>query len=231
MKALLGKLGLAGVMAWAPCRADVQVMTCVMELPQQRLSELLSGDTSGDALFATLRAEVEAGRAKTMDTSLVRSKSERKATIESIAERIGMTEGLGGQCDRLQKNPSPRSRRPDLRPWPDFIMFEIRNVGFSGEVNVTLLDGGQVDLYSVSQQVTVTSPFVYADWKDELGQRHVFSQPHYASLRAEIDPVLKTGSWTLISVQSATGADGSIDRSRKLVAFVRVDDLDAPSAQ
>lgn len=211
-------------------RADLQVMTHVVELPQQRLSELLADGKSGDALFTAVRAEVDAGRAKAVDTSVVRVKSEAKAMLESIHEAITVVEtpiycSIVGSTPQ-QPAPPPPPALP-LRFDKAANSFSTRDLGVYWSLTVSLSGDGNAYLNTDWQDVTRAAPFVYTDWKDELGQRHGFSQPHYSKLGVEGTPVVKPGAWMLLSVQSAVEADGSIDRTRKVMAFVRVDDLDA----
>ncbi|WP_265594182.1 hypothetical protein [Haloferula sp. BvORR071] len=211
--------------------SDVLVSAHVVEMSQELAAELGVSDASGDTLFRMSREFVKAGRAKLFETSVVRVASGERGELDSIQERIAPYEG-GPSCTLFQadpaKNPAPPPPPPPQIRFPHLpTSFEIRNVGNSCEVSPSP-HGHFVDVGGEWSFELYRGDSISEDWTDPLGNRFPRKMPLYTSFKADLDCTVAAGHWQLLSVQNSSDATGRIDPSRKLVVFVRADDLQLP---
>lgn len=222
MKALLAWLILG-----AAALADVQVTVHVIELPQERTAELVAGSEEGDALFKKARALVKQGQGRTFDTVITRVASGERSTAESIHEHMSPAKvdqsswpGPGGRPAEVRPAFVPQIRLPYVPT-----SFQTRNVGGTLEAEAAVAEGGLVDLRGAWDFVIRQEDTVSDDWTDDLGNRSQIRRPSYVSFKTSCSRTLASGKWMLISVQSGSDAAGKIDPSKKLLVFLKADDL------
>lgn len=221
MKALLAWLVLVGA-----ALADVQVTVHVIEMSQERATELLANEADGNAVFRQARGFVKAGQAKTFETSMVRLVPEEKGITGSIHEHLSPTdpeppEG-GGGAGILAPSPKyvPQIRLPIVPA-----SFLTLGAGTEFEASVSALGKENVALSGQWHFAILAGETVSEDWTDELGNRHQIRRPVYVSFTAGFDRPLAPAQWSLMSIQSGSDAEGKIDPAKKLVIFVKADDL------
>ncbi|WP_035604319.1 hypothetical protein [Haloferula sp. BvORR071] len=223
MKALLASLLLCGA-----ALADVQVTIHVIEMPQERAAELVTSGADGGARFKQARGFVKAGLARSYDTVVLRLVPGQKGTTESIHEHITPTEAEPPEGGGLGSGPPPAPPPKHVLPLrlpkvPE--SFATRNLGSSFDATIPELGKKTVDLNGEWHFAIHAGETVSEDWTDEFGNRHQVRRPTYVSFTTGMNRPLVTGGWALVSVQSSSDADGKIDPARKLVVFVKADDL------
>lgn len=221
------KAAIALLSGWAligSSAADVQVITHLVEIPQARLSELLATTPAGGAFFDRIREEVKAGGAKTVDTSLLRLPMGGKALLESISEVIYPSE-----YEPPDLGPSQPPEKLIWR-WPALHLpmvppaFETRNSGLTLEVDIGRSKKGVPEVQLDWNWTSYPADTVFTDWTDGR-MRHIERKPSFVTLQTESQFVFAPGKWLLAGSFSPHDAAGKIDLSRKLLLFVRVDEL------
>jgi hypothetical protein len=205
----------------------VQVTVHVIEMSQERAAELLANDADGEAVFRQARGFVKARQARIYDTVIERLVPGQMGTAESIHEHISPTEAEPAEGAGLGSGvpaPSPRYV-PDIRLPKVPESFMTRNVGTTLQAGVSAAGKGAVDLDGKWSFAIHAGETVSEDWTDELGNRHQIRRPTYVSFTADLKRILVAGKWSMVSVQSGSDAEGKIDPAKKLVTFVKADDL------
>lgn len=207
---------------------DVLVSLHVTEMPQALAAELNAADAEGDALFRKSSGFVKAGRAKLFETSVLRVPSGEKGVAESIQEHISPTEDASSctlfNADTAKTPAPPPPSQPQIRLPGAPTSFEVRNVGNSFEVepvaarrSLEVRGAWEFDLHPGDR--------VIEEWKDSLGNLHQRKMPTYVAFKAAFGQTLVSGKWQLVSVQNSSDATGKIDPTRKLLVFLRADNL------
>ncbi len=210
---------------------DVQVTAHWIEMPQENLTSLLSGETAGDKLFEAARKMVREQKAKAFDTSVQRLRTGEKALAESTVEIISPTEPEppeGGpmptkQTDVASKvNLPPPLRLPVAGP-----AFETRNVGLSSEIEAVADAEGWMRIRLRMEHSFYPRDLAMDDpWADRLGNRNAIKRPLFVSLKQESAHELVSGKWSFVGTQSAHDPDGTINPDRKILLFLRADVLE-----
>ena len=209
---------------------QVRVQVEFIDVSHEQFTGLLFG-TKVAANDGELRQQVgqlvKDGKASIVETLLCVAKDRQKGTIESSEELIYPTEyeppqlpcngGNKTKADAAKDTPQDSPTGPSPSAW------ETRNVGSTLVIQPTLADDQQtVNLRLAPQIVYHVGNTVWAEWKDEFGNKPV-QMPTFYTLRVDTTVVLGLGQTLMIAALSPKNKDGATDFTRKLMIFVKAD--------
>lgn len=201
-----------------------------IEVDHQLLTDMLAGEAkSGQALFEHCMALRNDDKAKLVESSVIVCRSGYKATVESVFEMIFPTEYEPPELTTTI--PLTNEQRAQLPPKPlkylsmrQFWAFEPRNTGTSFEVEVTVGTGGIVEIRFAPEIVRFTRMESFVEYVDEWGDASQRA-PIFEVMRVTSSMRLKPGQFELATVWTADVKKQSPVVARKVLVFIRVDDL------
>lgn len=215
------------------CLADQQplqtrVSLQFIEVAHPVLTEMLAGkETSGQALHDKALALSNEGKAKILETCMVVCRSGQKATLETIREEIFPTEY---QPPALPSHVSPTVRLASDPPVSPFFRsptaFDTRNTGVTFEVESTVSLNG-IDLRLSPQIVTPLPLQTWMEHVDTWGDGSI-RMPIYESWSITTSINVKSGRFELVSAITPKPSAPVPAVSRRILVFVRADNLPVP---
>lgn len=208
---------------------QIRVQAEFIEISSELLTELrmdkdlaVDDDKLRDKLENLLDAK-DANKAKMLESALLIAQPGEIARVESIEELIYPTEYEPAEIVTPEKG-TATAENTDILP-PNPTAFETRNVGLTLEVEPTLSeDQERVNLKFTPDLVYHTGDVSYLDWKDK-GVKNAVKFPNFFTLTTDTRLTIADGKYRLAAVHSPKGAKGKIDRTRKVLCFVKVDVL------
>jgi len=212
---------------------DLQLTAHWVEVPHERMTELLAEGRGDAALFETVRGWVKGGQARMVDTVLLRGKAGERAISESILEVIYPTEYEAPDLPHSKEYQEKVRRRMagwgrvsafyPMLPGGWTGEFETRNAGESLEVEFPgKKNAGKgnwaMDLVSRARDTVIT------EGRTIDGELRPFTFPSFNQLA--VRGAIPSSRWQLSSVLTPQTAEGGADVSKKILVFVRVDVLD-----
>ena len=217
----------------------VRVQVEFVEVPHEVLTDLLLEfpDTTTDStpLRRKLHEMAGKGEAKVIDTLMVTARSGEKATVESIDEFIYPTEyepmeipntiNVPDDVEELTQRELEIMRATLTPATPT--SFETRNLGSTLEISVDVDESGRfVELNYAPELVWHTGESVWCKHTDSLGNDSVVQTPriYKISVNSALDCI--SGQNTIVAVTSPKDEEGQVDRSSKVLVFVKCDVMD-----
>jgi hypothetical protein len=224
-------LATGGLLAAEP---NIRVCVQLIELSHPELTKLLG--EPGNKLHSAAMALTRDGRAKLIDSSVITTISQQKATAESIGERIYPIENyspafpssVGETQPPLKVVPFQVGRPPISTTW------DIRNTGMTFEAEPTYgevsLDAKPSDdeaakmisLRMVPEWVGMTTPTTWVEYVDEWGDASD-RRPTFTTLRCNTSFTLAPGRFALAAVLTPQPEPPPPAGTRKVLVFVRAD--------
>jgi hypothetical protein len=210
----------------------VRVQVEFVEVPNEVLTDLLLEFPQPTCDSTPLRRKLHEmagkGEAKVIDTLMVTARGGEKATVESIDEFIYPTEY---EPMEIPTNvPEPQRDSDVLRSMETFTVptsFETRHLGSTLEIAVDVDESGRfVELNYAPELVWHTGETLWCKHTDSLGNDSLVQMPriYNISVNSALDCI--SGQNTLVAVTSPKDEEGKVDRSRKVLVFVKCDVMD-----
>ena len=215
-------LAISGLRAEEP---NIRVCIQLIELPHLELTKLL-GNTGAKTHPAAI-ALIREGKAKLIDSSVMTSIPNQKATVASIGERIYPTE-FDPDLPRFQP---PRTPPNWLPAFPVFHLgrpavpaaWDIRNTGMTFESESSYDEPlGKIAVRLAPEWVGMTTPTTWVEYVDEWGDasdRH----PTFTSLGCTTHLTLVPGRFALVVVLTPQPEPPPPAVARKVLVFARAD--------
>ena len=210
---------------------QIRVQAEFIEIPAALLTELrmdkklaLDDNKLRDKLEELLDGKGEE-KIKMLESALLITQPGEIARVESIEELIYPTEYEPSEITPPKEGRATKANTKITPPTP--CAFETRNVGLTLEVEPKIReDHKSVELKFVPELVYHTGNISYSDWNDKkAGVKNAIAMPKFFTLRANTNLVVADGSYRLATVHSPKDKNGKLDRTRKVLCFVKVDIL------
>lgn len=209
----------------------IQVTVEYIEVSQQDATRLLYKEklgTNGAKLRTELQTMLDAGQAKPFETLMTSTLASQKATTESVREVIYPTEYEPPELPQEVAVDKQTLASPDtVKALSGLVTpetptaFETRNTGNTLEVQALLeADKKTIVLKLVPELVIDTGIKKFNARKDAMGNEIFMEMPLFYSIRCNTQAVMTSGVPQLVALQTPNGADGTPDRSRKLMVIV-----------
>lgn len=208
----------------------VRVTVEFFEVSAQEASRLLYVEKlgkDGAKLRQALQQMLGEGKAKDFEAMSVLGRSGEKSTSESIQETIYPTEyespKLPGTFNKADTSAEPAKSSEVAPPGCSLpTAFETRNIGSTLEVEPTLGEGDVFIDLRLAPEIVLQSANV--KWPVIQGSKEQWVEmPVFYSLRAKTAVVLSDGAPMLLSTLTPMAANGTCDRSKKLLVLVTGD--------
>jgi hypothetical protein len=232
--AVLGILGTLSVSANQDPPKNLRVCVQFIEMPHPVLTELLSGKAeSGDGVHEKAMALVKEGKAKLLESCMIRTLSEQKAKIETICEIISPTDpGIPSGISSTTSPPDPPPPTHQFpitapgRPTP--LAYETRNAGVSLEIEPTLNpDVNTINLRFLIELVNLSDLTMIQKYTDEWGDASI-RRPYFETWRNNTTLTLVPGKFELAATITHKPADLVPATLRKILVFARCDVIEVP---
>lgn len=227
--ALAAGFAMLAVAAAADERAkNLRICIQFIEVAHPVLTEFLAGpDTAGPLLHDKALALAKGGTAKLLETCVVMTRSNQKATVESIREVIYPAEYE--HCVFPNQLPTPPPpRKPLVRP-DIYCAWETRNVGTTLQIEPSLAENGRIiDLRFVPEIVQLIRLDTWMEHVDQWGDASV-RMPIFGTWRLNTSVSLLAGQFEMVGVITPKPSTPGPAATRKLLVFVRADILPVPS--
>lgn len=209
----------------------IQVTVEYIEVSQQDATRLLYKEKlglNGAKLRAELQTMLDAGQAKPFETLMTSTLASQKATAESVREVIYPTEYEPPELPQevavdkeTLASPNTVKALAGLVTPETPTAFETRNTGNTLEVHAMLeVDKKTIMLRLVPELVIDTGIKKFNARKDSTGNDLFMEMPLFYSIRLNTQAAMTSGVPLLVALQTPNGADGTPDRSRKLMVIV-----------
>jgi hypothetical protein len=205
--------------------AEPNIRVCVrlIELSHPELTKLLGESVT--KLHPAAMALTRDGRAKLIDSSVLTTLSQRKATAESIGERIYPVEyephvfpSSVGETQPPFKIPPFQVGRPVVSA-----AWEIRNTGMTLEAEPSYdEDSKMITVRMAPEWVGMTTPTTWVEYVDEWGDASD-RRPTFTTLRCNTALTLAPGRFALAAVLTPQPEPPPPAVARKVLVFVRAD--------
>ncbi len=222
--ALAAGLAVAALAAAADERPkNIRVCVQFIEIAHPALTEMLAGtDISGPRLHDQALALVKNAAAKVLETCVLTTRPNQKASLASIREVIYPTEYEPPGSVNLPP------RQPSIRPELD--AFETRNVGSMLEIEPSLQEGSRlIDLGFVPEIVQLVRLDTWMEHTDRWGDASI-RRPVFEKSCLNTRVTLMAGQFELVGVITPKPNTPGPATTRKLLVFVRADILPAVSS-
>jgi hypothetical protein len=200
----------------------IRVQVEFIEVPQEMMTALLSAprkSANDTELRAELQKQLEAGKAKMLETQMVTARSGQKATSESIHEFIYPTEYSPPEL------PSPSTPLSPIRIPAIPTAFETRNLGSTLEIEPTLdVSGSLIDLRLLPELTYHTGNNTWQEVTEGKDTYRV-QMPNFYKISFNTSMALIPGQPFLASAASPKDDKGDADFTKKVLIFVQVDVL------
>jgi len=201
----------------------IRVQVEYVEMSHTDLTRLLMEDkpesADATALRRKVQAMVEKDEAQVIDTQVVLGRSGHKSTSESRKESIYPTEYEPPGSEKL-KEEMAKNGLPHNPAIP--VAFETRNLGSSLESEPTLaVDDKTIDLRILSELVWHTGNTIWHESKDTSGNVFKTAMPEFYVMKINTSITCMSGQYVLAGVLSPKSAEGTPDRDRKVMVFVK----------
>lgn len=201
----------------------IRVQVEFIEVPQEMMTALLSAprkSANDTELRAELQKQLDAGKAKMLETQMVTARSGQKATSQSIHEFIYPTEyeqpGLP-----TPKDPAAPSTVNPAAP----TAFETKNLGSTLEIEPTLdVSGSLIDLQLIPELIYHTGNHTWQEVTEGKDTYRV-QMPDFYKISFNTSMTLIPGQPFLASAASPKDDQGDADFSKKVLIFVKGDVL------
>ena len=213
---------------------QIRVQVEFIDVSHEQLTELLFGpkvSANDGELRKQVAQLVKDGKANIVETLVCIAKPGQKATSQSIEEMIYPTEyeppSLPEQINFKTKEEAAAAKLTprDLATGPTPSAWETRNVGSTLEIEPSIgEDNKTIDLRFVPEIVYHVGNTVWAEWKDQFGNKPV-QMPTFYTVRVNTSVTLGVGQYLMVAALSPKNKDGATDFSRKLMIFVKADIL------
>ena len=206
--------------------AEPNIRVCVqlIELSHPELTKLLG--EAGTKLHPAAMALTRDGRAKLIDSSVITTISQQKATAESIGERIYPTEREpGGLGDPPPQPPTTVWSFQVGRPFygSAWTTWDTRNTGMIFEAEPSYdEDSKMITVRMVPEWVGMTTPTTWVEYVDEWGDASD-RRPTFTTLRCNTALALAPGRFVLAAVLTPQPEPPPPAVARKVLVFVRAD--------
>lgn len=212
----------------------IQVTVEYIEVTQEEATRLLYKEKLGKdgvKLRSELQIMMESGRAKLFETLMDSTVDGSKSVVESTREVIYPTEYDSAKLPTSLAVGEQAAATPDMVKALSSLVtpespkaFETRNTGGTLETNPTLKDDKKtIELRFVPELVIDTGVRKLNSRKDALGNELCVEMPLFYSIRLNTQAILTDGVPQLVALQTPPAADGTPDRSRKLMVIVTAD--------
>lgn len=207
----------------------IQVQLEWIEMDLSTASRLMFlRDPKGDS--TPLRKEVQElivkKEAELVETAIAIALPGQKAVTESVREYIYPTEYEPPELPNEVevKGKQDAKALAQLRTPATPTAFETRRLGTTLEIEPNLGSSEKViDLRFAPQIIKHTGESKWQTVKDGFGQENSIRMPLFYSMRMSTGIVCQDGEYRFIGLLTPPGKDGEVNRSRKLMVFVRCD--------
>jgi hypothetical protein len=204
--------------------AEPNIRVCVqlIELSHPELTKLLG--EPGTKLHPAAMALAHDGRAKLIDSSVLTTLAERKATAESIGERIYPSERDYGGLGDLPPPATVWSFQVG-RPFygSSWTTWDTRNTGMTLEAEPSYdEDSRMISVRMAPEWVGMTTPTTWVEYVDEWGDASD-RRPTFTTLRCNTALTLAPGRFALAAVLTPQPEPPPPAVVRKVLVFVRAD--------
>lgn len=212
----------------------IQVTVEYIEVTQEEATRLLYKEKlgkDGTKLRAELQTMMESGRAKLFETLMDSTADNSKSVVDSAREVIYPTDYKPANLPASVVMGAQATATPDMLKALSSLVtpelpsaFETRSTGGNLEINPILEDDKKtINLRMVPELVIDTGVRRWNQRKDAMGNELSMEMPLFYSLRVNTQAMLTDGTPQLVALHSPPGADGTPDRSRKLMVIVTAD--------
>lgn len=206
---------------------NISVQLEYIEMSHKDLTRLLMEykPTSSDAtvLRKKVQEAVDKDQAKVIETQLISSKADRRASAQSFNEFVYPIEyePPGGL---LNEEMLKADEYPFIMALPSG--FETRNVGSSLEAEPFLTsDSKMIDVKFISKYLWHSGDNIWHESKDSEGNVCKTTTPNFYLIDIDTSATVVSGQFFLAGVVSPKDVKGQVDSERKVMAFLKCDAL------